>query len=80
MVNQAFRDAWNTWTDNCSPQEFMNLGRATGHSTIGAAVDAYVIDIQSIHPEWAGLNAEELEDIRDVLMSYLFVTRSIEWF
>ena len=29
--------------------------------------------------DWAGLNAEELEDIRDVLMSYLHLTRGGEW-
>jgi hypothetical protein len=26
-----------------------------------------------------GLNAEELEEIRDVLMSYLFLTRDVDW-
>ena len=29
----------------CDPQEFMNLSRAQGHPTIGAAVDAYVVEI-----------------------------------
>jgi len=28
---------------------------------------------------WAGLNAEELVEIRDVLMSYLFLTRGTDW-
>jgi hypothetical protein len=57
----------------------MDHSRAHGHPTIGAATDAYVVDITGMHREWAGLNAEELEDIRDVLMSYLFLTRGVEW-
>jgi hypothetical protein len=32
-----------------------------------------------MHREWAGLNAEELEEIRDVLMSSLFLTRGVAW-
>lgn len=70
---------WNNWIVNCSLQEFVNIGHATGHPTIGAAVGIYVVDIQGIHLEWAELNAEELEDIRDVLMSYLFVIRGGMW-
>jgi hypothetical protein len=29
--------------------------------------------------EWAGLNAEELEEIRGVLMAYLHLTQGVEW-
>jgi hypothetical protein len=43
------------------------------------AVDAYVVEIPGLDRAWAELNAEELEDIRDVLMSYLFLTRELEW-
>ena len=43
------------------------------------AVDAYVVEIPGLDPAWAEMNAEELEDIRDVLMSYLFLTRELEW-
>ena len=43
------------------------------------AVDAYVGEIPGLDRAWAELNAEELEDIRDVLMSYLFLTRELEW-
>jgi len=50
-----------------------------GHPTIGAAVDAPVVEIPGLDRAWAGLNAEELEEIRDVLMSYLFLTRGTEW-
>jgi hypothetical protein len=56
-------------------QEFMDSGRARGRATIGAAVAVYVVDIPEMDPEWAGLNAEELDDIRVVLMSYLHLTR-----
>jgi hypothetical protein len=57
----------------------MNLSRAQGHPTIGAAVDAYVVEIPGMAREWAGLHAEELEDIRDVLMSFLHLTRDVDW-
>jgi hypothetical protein len=70
---------WNEWTDLCDPQEFMNLSRAQGHATIGAAMDAYVVEIPELDRAWAGLNAEELEEIRAVLMSYLVLTRGVEW-
>jgi len=79
MVLPGIVDEWNYWTDACDPQEFMNLSRAQGHPTIGAAVDAYVVEIPGMDPAWAGLNAEELEEIRNVLMSYLFLTRGVEW-
>jgi hypothetical protein len=49
----------------------MDHSRAHGHTTIGATTDAYVVEITSMRREWAGLNAEELEEIRDVLISYL---------
>jgi hypothetical protein len=67
------------WTDDLTEQEFMDRSRAQGHATIGAAVDAYVVEIPGLDRAWAGLNAEELEEIRDVLMSYLFLTRGVEW-
>jgi hypothetical protein len=57
----------------------MDRSRAEGHATIGAAVDAYVIEIPGLDRAWAGLKAKELEEIRDVLMSYLHVTRGVEW-
>jgi hypothetical protein len=44
-----------------------------------AAVDAAVVEIAGLDRAWAGVNAEELEEIRDVLMSYLFLTRGVEW-
>jgi len=37
------------------------------------------VEIPGMRRDWAGLNAEELEDIRDVLMSYLHLTRGGEW-
>jgi hypothetical protein len=57
----------------------MDRSRVEGHATIGAAVDAYVVEIPGLDRAWAGLNAEELEEIRDVLMPYLFLTRGVEW-
>jgi hypothetical protein len=57
----------------------MNCSRAEGYPTFGAAVDAYVVEITGLDPAWAGLNAEELEEIRDALMSYLFLTQVAEW-
>jgi hypothetical protein len=53
--------------------------RAQGHPTIGAAVDAYVVEIPGMWREWAGLNAEELEEIWGALMAYLHLTRGVEW-
>jgi hypothetical protein len=79
MVLPGIVDEWNYWTDTCDPQEFMNLSRAQGHPTIGAAIDAYVVEIPGLDRAWAGLNAEELEEIRDVLLSYLFLTRGVDW-
>jgi hypothetical protein len=72
-------DEWNYWTGACDPHEFMNLRRARGQPTIGSAVDAYGVEIPGLDWAWAGLNAKELEEIRDVLMSYLFLTRGVEW-
>jgi len=57
----------------------VDTGRAHGHPTPGAAVDAYVVEIPGMWREWAGLDAEELEDIRDVPTSYLHLTQGIEW-
>jgi hypothetical protein len=79
MVLSGLIAAWNHWTDCSDPQDVMDHNRAHSHTTIGAATDAYVVEITGLHREWAGLNAEELEEIRDVLMSYLFLTRGIEW-
>jgi hypothetical protein len=42
-------------------------------------VDEYVVEIPALDHAWAVLNAEELEEIRDMLMSYLFLTRGAEW-
>jgi hypothetical protein len=72
-------DEWNYWTDACEPQEFMHLSRAQGHPTIGSAVDTYVVETPGWDRAWAGLNAEELEEVRDSLMSYLFLAREVEW-
>jgi len=79
MAHQDLVKEWVYWTDDLTAQEFMDRSRADGHPTIGAAVDAYVVEITGLDPAWAGLNAEELEEIRDVLMSYLFLTRELEW-
>ena len=79
MVLPGIVEAWNHWTDFSDPQDFMGQTRAHVYETIGAAVDAHVVEMTGMHREWAGLNAEELEEIRDVLMSYLFLTRGIEW-
>jgi hypothetical protein len=79
MVHQDLIDAWNHWTASCNTQQFMDRSRAHGHETIGAAVDAYVVELPGLSREWAGLNAEELEDIRDVLMSYLHLTQGVDW-
>jgi hypothetical protein len=57
----------------------MDRSRAQGHATIDAAVDAYVVEIPGLDRAWARLNAEELEEIRDVVMSYLHLTRGVEW-
>jgi hypothetical protein len=47
-------DAWNYWTDACDPQEFMTLSRAQGYPTIGAAVDAYVVEIPGLDRDGLG--------------------------
>jgi len=79
VARQDLIKDWVYWTDDLTAQEFMDRGRSDGHPTIGAAVDAYVVEIPGLDRAWAGLNAEELEEIRDVLMSYLFLTRGVEW-
>ena len=79
MAHQDLVKEWVYWTDDLTAQEFMDRSRAQGHPTIGSAVDAYVVEIPGLDRAWAGLNAEELEEIRDVLMSYLFLTRGVEW-
>jgi hypothetical protein len=56
----------------------MNLTRTQGHLTIGAVVDVYEVEIQGLDHAWAGLNAEELEEVRDALMSFLHLTRGVE--
>ena len=38
-----------------------------------------VVEIPGLDRAWAGLHAEELEEIRDVLMIYLFLTRGVDW-
>jgi hypothetical protein len=38
-----------------------------------------VVKIPGIDLAWVGLNAEELEEIRDVLKWYLLLTRSLDW-
>jgi len=47
----------------------MDLSRTQGHPTISSAVDAYVVESPGLDRAWAGLNTEELEEIRDLLMS-----------
>ncbi len=79
MAHQDLVKEWVYWTGNLTAQEFMDRSRAEGHPTVGSAVDAYVVEIPGLDRAWAGLNAEELEEIRDVLMSYLFLTREVEW-
>jgi hypothetical protein len=79
LIRQGTADAWIYWADDRTAQEFMDRSRAEGYPTIGAAVNAYMVEIPGLGGAWAGLNAEELEEIRDVLMSYLFLTRGVEW-
>jgi hypothetical protein len=79
MAHQDLVKDWVYWTDDLTAQEFMDRSRAQGHPTIGAAVDGYVVEIPGLHRAWAGLNAKALEEIRDVLMSYLFLIRNVEW-
>ena len=79
MVLPGIVEEWNYWTDFSNPQRFMDDYRACGRGTIGAAVDAYVVAIPGLDPVWAGLNAEGLEEIRNLLMSYLHLTRGVEW-
>jgi len=79
MALPGIVDEWNYWTDSCDPQEIMNLSRAQGHATIGVAIGAYAVEISGLDRAWAGLNAEELEGARDVLMSYLHLTRGAAW-
>ena len=79
MVARGIVEAWNYWTDYIDPQEFMDTSRAQVHPTIGAAADAYVVEIPGMWREWAGLNDEELEEIRVVLMSYLHLAWDAEW-
>jgi hypothetical protein len=79
MAHQDLVKEWVYWTDDLMAQEFMERSRAEGHPTLGAAVDADVVEIPGPDRTWAGLNAEELEEIRDLLMSYLFLTRGAEW-
>jgi hypothetical protein len=61
MAHQDLVEEWVYWTEDLTAQEFMNLSRAQGHPTIGAAVDAYVIEISGLDRAFAGMNAEELE-------------------
>jgi hypothetical protein len=42
-------------------------------------VDAYVVEIPGLDRAWTGLNATEPKEIRDVLISYLFLTCGVEW-
>jgi hypothetical protein len=79
MVRRGIVDAWEYWTNDRPAQGCMDTGRAQGHPTIGAAVDAYVVEIQGMWHAWAGLDAEELEEVRDVLMANLHLTRGVEW-
>src|SRR5262249_10763561 len=81
MVLPGIIEEWNYWTDCTDPRDFMDQARARDRTTIGAAVDAYIVEIIGVHHEWAGLNAEELEEIRHMLMlmAYLFLTRGVEW-
>jgi hypothetical protein len=79
MAHQHLVKEWVYWTDDLTAQEFMDRSRAEGHATIGAAVDTYMVEIPGHDRAWAELNAEELEEIRDVLMSYLLLTRGVEW-
>jgi hypothetical protein len=72
MAHQDLVKEWVYWTDDLTVQEFMDRSRAQGHATIGAAVDAYLVEIPGLDRMWAGLNAEELEEIRDVLMMYSY--------
>jgi hypothetical protein len=39
----------------------------------------YVVEIPGLAREWAGLNAKELEEIRDLLMAYLHLTCGVDW-
>jgi hypothetical protein len=64
---------------NSMAQEFMHRSRGEGHPTFAAAVDADVVEIPELDRAWARLNEEELEYIRDVLTSYLLLTRGVEW-
>ena len=79
MARQDVVKEWVYWTDDRTAQEFMDHGRADWHPTIGAAVDAYVVEIPGWDCAWAGLTSEDLEEIRDVLLSSLFFTRGVEW-
>ena len=79
MAHQELVKEWVYWTGDLTAQEFMDRGRVVGHPTIGSAVDAYVVETPSIDHAWAGLNAEALEEIRDALMSYLFLMRGADW-
>jgi len=79
MAHQDLLKEWAYWMDDLTAQEFMDRSRAAGHPTIGAAVGVYVVEIPGLDRAWAGHNAEELEEIRDTLMSYLFLTRGEEW-
>jgi hypothetical protein len=79
MAHQDVVTNWAYWTDDLTTQAFMNLRRVQGHLTIGAAVDAYAVENPGLDRAWAGLNAEDVEEIRDVLMPYLFLTRGAEW-
>jgi hypothetical protein len=79
MVSQVLVDAWSYWAESRSPEEFMDHSRAQGYSTIGAAADGYVVELTGLHQEWAGLNAEELEEIRDLMMSYLHAQEAGEF-
>jgi len=56
-------------TGECTVQTFMDVGRSHGHETIGAAMEAFVVELTGARRKWARLNAEELEHIRNMLMS-----------
>jgi hypothetical protein len=67
MVLPGILDEWNYWTDTCDPQEFMNLCRAQGHPTIGAAVERGQREAPESIPALKAAEAAERESRQEAL-------------
>ncbi|HET9109932.1 MAG TPA: hypothetical protein VFN78_03810 [Ktedonobacterales bacterium] len=80
-MNQQTIDMWNSATSSQTPQEFMNISRQKGFTSIEDAVDAYVEEMPGMFAgtdseNWARENAD---GITGAMVTYLTETRGVEW-